>query len=64
MSKNEIDIEKKFHFIGLEFKINKEKILVKDILSHQSGLFRFKEKISNEDLLNFENITYFRKTKS
>jgi len=58
IEENEIDIERKVSFYWPEFKINKEKILVKDILSHQSGLFRFKEKISNEDLLNFEKITY------
>ena len=58
IEENEIDIERKVSFYWPEFKINKEKILVKNILSHQSGLFRFKEKISNEDLLNFEKITY------
>ena len=47
---NELDIEKKVSFYWPEFKNNKEKILVKDILSHQSGLFRFKEKISNDIL--------------
>ena len=58
VEENEIDIEKKVSFYWPEFKNNKEKILVKDILSHQSGLFRFKEKISNDDLLNFEKIIY------
>ena len=58
IEENEINIEKKVSFYWPEFKINKEKILIKDILSHQSGLFRFKEKISNEDLLNFEKIIY------
>ena len=58
IEENELDIEKKISFYWPEFKNNKEKILVKDILSHQSGLFRFKEKISNEDLLNYEKIIY------
>ena len=35
---------------------NKESIKVKDVLSHQSGLYRFK-KITNNDLLDFEKIT-------
>ena len=58
VEENEIDIEQKVSFYWPEFKNNKEKILVEDILSHQSGLFRFKEKISNDDLLNFEKIIF------
>ena len=51
-----IDIEKKVSFYWPEFKKNKENIKVKHILSHQAGLYRFKVKINNEDLLNFDKI--------
>ena len=56
IQEKEIDIEKKVKFYWPEFKNNKENILVKDILSHQSGLFRFKEKITNDDLLDYSKI--------
>lgn len=56
IEEKEIDLEKKVSFYWPEFKNNKESILVKDILSHQSGLYRFKKKITNNDLLNFEKI--------
>jgi CubicO group peptidase (beta-lactamase class C family) len=56
IQEKEIDIEKKVKFYWPEFKNNKENILVKDILSHQSGLFRFKEKITNDDLLDYDKI--------
>ena len=56
IEKKEIDLEKKVSFYWPEFKNNKENILVKNILSHQSGLYRFKEKITNDDLLNFEKV--------
>ena len=56
IQQKEIDIEKKVLFYWPEFKNNKENIVVKDILSHQSGLYRFKEKITNQDLLNFDKI--------
>jgi len=56
IEENQIDIEKKVSFYWPEFKKNKENILVKHILSHQSGLYRFKEKLSNNDLLDYEKI--------
>ena len=57
IEKKELDIEKKVSFYWPEFKKNnKENIKIKDILSHQSGLYRFKSKISNQDLLDFNKI--------
>lgn len=56
IEEKEIDIEKKVSFYWPEFRNKKENILVKDILSHQSGLYRFKEKITNDDLLDFQKI--------
>ena len=53
-----IDIEKKVSFYWPKFKKNKENIKVKHILSHQAGLYRFKIKIKNEDLLDFNKITH------
>src|SRR6056300_1661793 len=48
IEEKELDIEKKVSFYWPEFKKNnKENIKIKDILSHQSGLYRFKSKISN-----------------
>lgn len=58
IEQKEIDINKKVYFYWPEFKNNKQDIKVKDILSHQSGLYRFKEKITNNDLLNFDKITH------
>jgi len=57
IEKKYLDIDKKVSFYWPEFKIDKENIKVKHILSHRSGLFRFKTKISNDDLLDFEKIT-------
>ena len=56
IEKKELDIEKKVSFYWPEFKESKENIKVKDILSHQSGLYRFKSKITNQDLLDFNKI--------
>jgi CubicO group peptidase (beta-lactamase class C family) len=56
VQEKEIDIEKKVRFYWPEFRNNKESILVKDILSHQSGLYRFKEQITNNDLLDHDKI--------
>jgi len=56
IEQNELDIEKKVSFYWPEFKKNKNEIKVKDILSHKSGLYRFKEGITNEDLLDFDKI--------
>jgi len=53
---NELDIEKKTSYYWPNFRNGKEDIRVKDILSHQSGLYRFKTKVTNSDLLDFEKI--------
>jgi|TARA_B100001093_G_scaffold239995_1_gene229825 CubicO group peptidase (beta-lactamase class C family) len=52
----EIDVDQNVSFYWPEFKQNKKHIKVKHILSHQSGLYRFKEKLINKDLLDFEKI--------
>jgi len=57
IEENIIDIEQKVSFYWPKFGQNKKDIKVKHILSHQSGLYRFKKKIRNEDLLDFEKIT-------
>ena len=57
IEEKELDIEKRVSFYWPEFKGDKENIKVKDILSHQSGIYRFKTKITNQDLLDFEKIT-------
>jgi CubicO group peptidase (beta-lactamase class C family) len=56
IEEKELDIEKKVSFYWPEFKQGKENIKIKHILSHQSGLYRFKSKITNHDLLNFDKI--------
>jgi len=56
IEEKEIDIDQRIIFYWPEFKEYKEDIKVKDILSHQSGLYRFKEKINNYDLLDYEKI--------
>ncbi len=57
IEKKEIDIDQNVSFYWPKFKKNKEGIKVKDVLSHQSGLYRFKKKLTNNDLLDFEKIT-------
>ena len=56
IEEKELDIEKKVSYYWPEFREGKENIKVKDILSHQSGLYRFKTKITNQDLLDFDKI--------
>ena len=56
IEEKKLDIEKRISFYWPEFKEDKENIRVKDILSHQSGLYRFKSKITNQDLLDFDKI--------
>ena len=56
IEKNEINLDKKVSYYWPKFA-NKKNIIVKDILSHQSGLYRFKKKITNDDLLDFDKIT-------
>jgi CubicO group peptidase (beta-lactamase class C family) len=57
IDQKKLDIEKKISFYWPEFKKSgKELIKVKDLLSHQSGLYRFKTKVTNSDLLDWEKI--------
>lgn len=49
----ELDIEKDVCFYWPNFHKN---IKVKHVLSHQSGIYRFKEKLKNNDLLNYNKI--------
>ena len=52
-----IDIEKPVFYYWPNFnKNNKCNILVKHILSHQSGIYRFKNKLRNQDLIDWEKI--------
>jgi CubicO group peptidase (beta-lactamase class C family) len=52
-----IDLEKPVSYYWPSFKqSNKSSILVKHIFSHQSGLYRFKTKLENKDLLNWKKI--------
>ncbi len=54
---NYLDINKNVSHYWPEFsKSEKKDILVKHILSHQSGLYRFKEKVENTDLLDWNKI--------
>lgn len=57
INENILNIEKKISFYWPEFnKENKENIKVKHLLSHQSGLYRFKTLVTNSDLLDWEKI--------
>ena len=57
IDQNILDLEKPVSYYWDAFKkSNKSKITLKHILSHQSGLYRFKEKITQEDLLDWEKI--------
>ena len=52
-----LDLEKSVSYYWNAFKqSNKREIKLKHILSHQSGLYRFKEKITHEDLLDWNKI--------
>ena len=52
-----LDLEKSVSYYWNAFKqSNKREIKLKHILSHQSGLYRFKEKITQEDLLDWNKI--------
>jgi len=57
IDKNIIDLEKPVSYYWDAFKKNnKSEIKLKHILSHQSGLYRFKEKITQQDLLDWNKI--------
>jgi CubicO group peptidase (beta-lactamase class C family) len=52
-----LDLEKPVSYYWDAFKqSNKREIKLKHILSHQSGLYRFKEKITQNDLLDWNKI--------
>jgi CubicO group peptidase (beta-lactamase class C family) len=57
IDQNILDLEKNVSYYWDAFKqSNKREIKLKHILSHQSGLYRFKEKITQEDLLDWNKI--------
>jgi len=57
IDQNVLDLEKSVSYYWDAFKqSNKREIKLKHILSHQSGLYRFKEKITQEDLLDWDKI--------
>jgi CubicO group peptidase (beta-lactamase class C family) len=57
IDRNILDLEKSVSYYWEAFKqSNKREIKLKHILSHQSGLYRFKEKITQEDLLDWNKI--------
>ena len=54
---NILDLEKPVYYYWDAFKqSNKREIKLKHILSHQSGIYRFKKKITQEDLLDWDKI--------
>jgi len=57
IDQNILDLEKSVSYYWDAFKqSNKREIKLKHILSHQSGLYRFKKKITQQDLLDWDKI--------
>jgi CubicO group peptidase (beta-lactamase class C family) len=57
IDQNILDLEKPVSYYWNAFKqSNKREIKLKHVLSHQSGLYRFKEKINQRDLLDWNKI--------
>jgi CubicO group peptidase (beta-lactamase class C family) len=57
IDQNILDLEKPVSYYWDAFKqSNKRAITLKHVLSHQSGLYRFKEKIAQQDLLDWNKI--------
>jgi CubicO group peptidase (beta-lactamase class C family) len=57
IDQNTLDLEKPVSYYWNAFKqSNKREIKLKHILSHQSGLYRFKEKITQQDLLDWNKV--------
>jgi CubicO group peptidase (beta-lactamase class C family) len=57
IDQNILDLQKPVSYYWDAFKqSNKREIILKHILSHQSGLYRFKEKITQQDLLDWNKI--------
>jgi CubicO group peptidase (beta-lactamase class C family) len=58
INENILDLEKPVSYYWDAFKqSNKKEIKLKHILSHQSGLYRFKEKVTQQDFLDWNKIT-------
>ena len=57
IDQNILDLEKPVSYYWDAFKqSNKREIKLKHILSHQSGIYRFKKKITQQDLLDWNKI--------
>ena len=57
IDQNILDLEKSVSYYWAAFKeSNKREIKLKHILSHQSGIYRFKKKITQQDLLDWNKI--------
>jgi len=57
VDQNILDLEKPVSYYWEAFKqSNKREIKLKHILSHQSGLYRFKKKITQQDLIDWNKI--------
>jgi len=57
IDQNILDLEKPVSYYWDAFKkSNKREIKLKHILTHQSGLYRFKEKIAQQDILDWNKI--------
>ncbi len=57
IDQNILDLEKSVSYYWDAFKqSNKREIKLKHILSHQSGLYRFKKKVTQQDLLDWDKI--------
>ena len=57
IDQNILDLEKPVSYYWDAFKqSNKRAMTLKHVLSHQSGLYRFKEKITQQDLLDWNKI--------
>jgi CubicO group peptidase (beta-lactamase class C family) len=57
IDQNILDLEKSVSYYWNAFKQSKKReIKLRHILSHQSGLYRFKEKITQQDLLDWNKI--------
>jgi CubicO group peptidase (beta-lactamase class C family) len=57
IDQNILDLEQPVSYYWEAFKqSNKREVKLKHILSHQSGLYRFKEKIAQEDFLDWNKI--------
>jgi len=59
IDQNILDLEQPVSYYWEAFKqSNKREVKLKHILSHQSGLYRFKDKITQQDLLDWNKIIF------